>query len=123
VEDVDKIAQFGTIQATTSTPSRGCDYTGRRRLLEVMATGPGSSKTSRAPGDISRGTQETGATGEEGTPEKTPTPSQEFAERQAFADPAHKDDGGLRTQETAAEEGARQAGRESAQAPNLEEEE
>lgn len=64
--------------------------------MDVMATGPGSSKTSRAPGDISRGTQETGKVGDQ---EKAPTPSQKFAERQSFGDPAHKDDGGLEEEE------------------------
>lgn len=66
-----------------------------------------------APGDITRGT-ETAAKPVQATGAGRNEDSLEFARAQSFADPAHKgqDDasqGGLRTQETASEEGARRS--------------
>jgi len=51
-----------------------------------------------APGDITRGTEA------QADARPAATPSQEFAERQSFADPVHKE-GGIRTQESGNQEG------------------
>ena len=51
---------------------------------------------SRTPGDVARGTQEEGATT---TAASRPGGSRDFAERQSFADPAHRP-GGIRAPAT-----------------------
>lgn len=91
-------------------------------------------RTESAPGDIGRGTQETGTASPAAAGQSS---SQDFAARQSFADPAHRGGspqqardavpsreptpdagaasgaGGLRTQETGSEEGARTPARPS----------
>jgi hypothetical protein len=99
-----------------------------RVLTGAAKTGPAGGPSAKAPGDIARGTEAISpsptASGE-ATARKGA--SQRFAESQSFADPAHKGgsprqaqgsrpsrevpaghqaEGGIRTQETASEEGA-----------------
>lgn len=85
-----------------------------------------SQGAERAPGDIGRGTQETTTVAPAPPGESS---SQDFATSQSFADPAHSEgspeqapaavpskeapEGGIRTQETGSEEGARTPAREA----------